>query len=115
MSVPTKNLDAVTELEHIYGPDGELTATVHLDPGVRLNDIPVTLAVDGEILEHWRGWLMSAVDKRTNRIVAGAVGARAPNGAQFVLAQLSEPRDGDTVTGTVGELIDHVAPMRNQG
>ncbi len=115
MTPPRAHQDAVLELEADHAPDAELTATVHLPPGTRLDAIPVTIAVDGTPIDGWTGWFMPAVNQHTGELLAAAVGARAPNGAHFLLGQLNQPQDGDQVHGPVHQLLEQIAPMRNHG
>jgi hypothetical protein len=35
--------------------------------------------------------------------------------AQVIIGELSRPRDGDQIYGTVSDLLEHPAPMRLQG
>jgi hypothetical protein len=106
--VTAKHREAVAELKAEHGPDAELTATLRLPAAVEV-------AVAGEALEGWRGGMLGVLDADDGEPLSGSILIRAPNGASFALAELSRPQDGDQVYGTVGELIEHPAPMRLQG
>jgi hypothetical protein len=106
--VTSKHRAAVAALEAEHGRDAELTATVVLPAGAEV-------AVAGEELKDWTGAMLGVLDAESLEPLAGSVLVRAPNGATFAIGELSEPRDGDQVYGTVGELIEHPAPMRLMG
>jgi hypothetical protein len=117
MKIVTSNhREAVAALVAEYGPDAEVTATLRLKLGNSPVSTSVEVAVDGEPLAGWRGALVGAFDAETGRLVAGTVVIQciAPL-ATFAIGELSRPRDGDQVHGTVAELIEHPAPMKLQG
>ncbi len=106
--VTTKHRGAVAALEAEHGPDAELTATVQLPAAAEV-------AVAGEPLEGWTGAMVGAFDPESLEPLSGSVLVIAPNGAKFAVGELSRPRDGDQIHGSVSDLLEHPAPMRLQG